>query len=130
MYQRQTWLYLDTKMWLFSALLHWICFGFIFCNENDLCNKDYSVKQKCENLSSLDPNLPSIFILHAKGRLGNHLMAFAIVPFDFDSTTGKILVQCNVSLFYINFICQITPTKVTNCVVKKVHCNSELVNLT
>ena len=67
-------------MWLFPALLHWIYVGFIFCNENDLCDKDYSIKKKnCENLSSLDPNQPSVFILHASGRLGNHLMAFAIV---------------------------------------------------
>ena len=32
----------------------------------------------CEPPRPLEPHEPSIFIIHAAGRLGNHLMAFAI----------------------------------------------------
>ena len=34
---------------------------------------------KCELFKPLQPEEPSIFVINAAGRLGNHLMAFAIV---------------------------------------------------
>ena len=45
--------------------------------DNELCHEEKV--QTCEKFTGLDSNEPSIFILHAEGRLGNHLMAFAIV---------------------------------------------------
>ena len=39
----------------------------------DSCEENF-----CEPPRPLEPHEPSIFIIHAAGRLGNHLMAFAI----------------------------------------------------
>jgi hypothetical protein len=63
-------------MWLLLLFLYCNCFYTVFSSkESGLCNED----KICEKFTILDRNEPSIFILHAEGRLGNHLMAFAIV---------------------------------------------------
>ena len=63
-------------MWLLLLFLYCNCFYTVFSSkESGLCNED----NNCEKFTILDRNEPSIFILHAEGRLGNHLMAFAIV---------------------------------------------------
>ena len=67
-------------MWLLLLFLYCNCFYTVFSSEESglVCNEDNSL-QSCEKFTILDRNDPSIFILHAEGRLGNHLMAFAIV---------------------------------------------------
>ena len=44
-----------------------------------MINGNCDEKQKCEIYKPLTPEEPSIFVINAEGRLGNHLMAFAIV---------------------------------------------------
>ena len=56
----------------FLCLLFKIC----LCSKQDHC---VQLEEECEHLRPLDPKQPSIFVIHASGRLGNHLMAFAIV---------------------------------------------------
>ena len=67
-------------MWLLLLFLYCNCFYTVFSSKESelVCNEDNSL-QSCEKFTILDRNEPSIFILHAEGRLGNHLMAFAIV---------------------------------------------------
>ena len=65
-------------MWLLLLILYCNCFYTVFSSKELVCNEDNSL-QSCEKFTILDRNEPSIFILHAEGRLGNHLMAFAIV---------------------------------------------------
>ena len=67
-------------MWLLLLFLYCNCFYTVFSSkESGLCNEDNNSLQSCEKFKILDRNEPSIIILHAEGRLGNHLMAFAIV---------------------------------------------------
>ena len=65
-------------MWLVSIFISCILFSFISCDNKDLCINEETVK-KCETFSHLGQNDASIFIINAEGRLGNHLMAFAII---------------------------------------------------
>ena len=61
-------------MWISQFLL---LSTFIALNFAD-CDITESSK-KCQILNSISNNEPSIFVIHADGRLGNHLMAFGIV---------------------------------------------------
>ena len=52
---------------------------FVQCFSSENVNCDGGKSKTCEAPRPLEPHEPSIFIIHAAGRLGNHLMAFAIV---------------------------------------------------
>ena len=62
-------------MWLNILLI--VCFLQQIVHSAIDCNIEKP--KKCENLISINSDEPSIFIAHAQGRLGNHLMAFAII---------------------------------------------------
>ena len=49
------------------------------CLSSENVNCDIGKSKSCEAPRPLEPHEPSIFIIKAAGRLGNHLMAFAIV---------------------------------------------------
>ena len=95
-------------MWLLLLFLYCNCFYTVFSSkESGLCNEDNNSLQSCEKFKILDRNEPSIIILHAEGRLGNHLMAFAIVMALAKSLNIRYDISIPTCVLYVNMGCRV-----------------------
>ena len=66
----------NIMVWLKHIFI--LIFLFIVSILPNISSLDSCDEKFCEPPRPLEPHEPSIFIIHAAGRLGNHLMAFAI----------------------------------------------------
>ena len=107
-------------MRLLLLFLYCNCFYTVFSSkESGLCNEDNNSLQSCEKFKILDRNEPSIIILHAEGRLGNHLMAFAIV----------MALAKSLNIRYGNMGCRVfkgRDTKLDSCFLKNQYTKRKL----
>ena len=106
-------------MWMWSLICSLLLAISILAKED--CDQKVA---KCKPFQRLGPDEPSIFVAHAAGRLGNHLMAFAIVLALAKDLNIKPLVQGETAEYLKKyFVAENIP------VFEETFCNHDDINL-
>ena len=105
---------------LIETMLLWFIFLLIssFCEADDVCYSEE--KTCCIDLTNFGPKNASIFVIEAKGRLGNHLIAYTLIQ----ALAKNLHIQPFITeetFDFLNNIFQMDPTKVP--VLERTFCN-------